>query len=124
MLNVDAVLNSAVTLTCPLTTWPEDTQIIWEVLQGERAERVGSVTNCSSSCTTGAINNRTPKPLCKVRAVEDLQKGTGSLIISPVEITDAVWYRCTVQSRTGSYCSEIKISVKGMFLNKLIMCNN
>ncbi|XP_058232080.1 uncharacterized protein LOC131344113 isoform X2 [Hemibagrus wyckioides] len=109
VLNVDAVLNSVVTLTCPLTTWPEATQVIWEVLQGERAERVG---NCSSSCTTGAINNRTQKPLCKVRAVEDLEKGTGSLIISPVAITDAVWYRCTVQNRTGPYCSEIKISVK------------
>ncbi|XP_053530910.1 uncharacterized protein LOC108256723 isoform X2 [Ictalurus punctatus] len=110
--SIETVLNSVVTVTCPLTPWPEVTQVIWEVLQGEKAERVGSVTNCSSSCTTEANNNRAQRPLCKVRAVQDLQKGTGSLIISPVEITDAVWYRCTVQNRTRSYCSQVKIGVK------------
>ncbi|MCI4391388.1 hypothetical protein PGIGA_G00133600 [Pangasianodon gigas] len=109
--SVETVLNSVVTLTCPLPQWPEVTQVIWEVLQGEKAERVGSVTNCSSSCTIES-NNRAQRPLCKVRAVQDLQKRTGSLIISPVEITDAVWYRCTVQNRTRSYCSQVKIAVK------------
>lgn len=117
--NVEAVLNSVVTLTCPLTQRPEVTQVIWEVIQGGTAEKVASVANCSASCTIEANNNNAQRPLCKVREVQHSQKGTESLIISPVEITDAVWYRCTVQNRTGSYCSEIKISVKGLFLSKL-----
>ncbi|XP_027026114.2 uncharacterized protein LOC113658114 [Tachysurus fulvidraco] len=109
---VEAVVNSVATLTCPLTTLPEGTQVIWEVLQGERAERVGFVSTCSSSCSIEDSNNRTQQPLCKMREVKDLQKGTSSLIISPVGITDAVWYQCTVQNRTDSYCSHVKIAVK------------
>ncbi|XP_060756095.1 uncharacterized protein LOC132867295 [Neoarius graeffei] len=105
--STEAVLNSIIKLTCPLQPWTEFTQIFWEVLQGER---VGSVTNCS--CTTEANHNRANRLLCKVRTVQDLQKGTGSLIISPVEMTDAVWYRCYVESRTSSYCSQVKIVVK------------
>ncbi|KAK2815072.1 hypothetical protein Q7C36_023338 [Tachysurus vachellii] len=109
---VEAVVNSVATLTCPLTTLPEDTQVIWEVLLGERAERVGFVSTCSSSCSIEDSTNRTQHPLCKMREVKDLQKGTSSLIISPVGITDVPWYRCTVQNRTGSYCSRVKIAVK------------
>lgn len=117
--STETVLNSVVTLTCPLQPWTEVTQVIWEVLQGKRTERVGSITNCSSSCTTEANYNRAQRLLCKLRTVQDFQKGTGSLIISPVEITDAVWYRCTVQNKTRSYCSQVKIAVRGLFLRKL-----
>lgn len=116
--STEAVLNSIIKLTCPLQPWTEFTQIFWEVLQGERIERVGSVTNCS--CTTEANHNRAKRLLCKVRTVQVLQKGTGSLIISPVEMTDAVWYRCFVKNRTSSYCSEVKIVVKGLFLKKFV----
>lgn len=118
MGTVETVLNSVVTVTCPLTQWLKDTEVIWEVLQGGKAEKVVSVTNCTSSCNIEANNNRAQQPLCKVRTVQDLQKGTGSLIISPVAITDAAWYRCTVRTNTDSYCFEVQIAVKGLFLCK------
>lgn len=122
--NVKAVLKSAVTLTCPLTQKP--TQVIWEVVHGETIKKIASVSNCSSTCSIEANNNMGQRPSCKVRAVQDVEKGTESLIISPVENTDAVWYRCTVQNGTGSYCSELKINVQGLFLSKFIIliCEN
>ncbi|XP_046689865.1 uncharacterized protein LOC124375500 isoform X2 [Silurus meridionalis] len=108
--SVEALLNSVVTLKCPLT--PGFTDVTWEVLEGESAEKVVSGKNCSYSCNIDGNNNKDQKPLCKMRTVSDIQKGTGSLIISHVKNTDGVWYRCSVKNTTWSKCFEVKITVK------------
>ncbi|XP_072547606.1 uncharacterized protein [Salminus brasiliensis] len=107
--SVKAVQNSAVTLTCPVSApHPGNTQVVWEVVYGDRAARIN---HCPSSCTS-AGNNRTAQLCERVRAVQDPATGTGSLTIRPVDFLDALWYRCIVQAAHGNYCSEMKVIVK------------
>ncbi|KAL7840932.1 hypothetical protein AOLI_G00262550 [Acnodon oligacanthus] len=106
---VKAVQNSAVTITCPvISPHPRSAQVFWEAVYGDRADHIHP---CPSSCTS-ASNNRTAHLCARARTVEDPETGTRALTISPVISLDAAWYRCTVKSGHGKYCSELKVIVK------------
>ncbi|KAI4899010.1 hypothetical protein NFI96_024073, partial [Prochilodus magdalenae] len=96
-----AALKSTFKLQCPvLALNSEATEVIWGTIAGDQTV---PITRCPPPCTF----SRALRPLCeRVKIVDNTVNR--SLIISPVESIDAVWYWFTVNATS---CYKFKLSV-------------